>query len=92
MGLGKISLSQIDVAINQDLRAIFLPEKFIKRFFYYFYLTLKFVGKGATVKGITVNELNMTLMPLPPLAEQQRIVDLLEQALPEIQTLKQIQQ
>ena len=30
------------------------------------------------------------LIPLPPLAEQQRIVDLLEQALPEIQTLKEI--
>ena len=32
------------------------------------------------------------LIPLPPLAEQQRIVDLLEEALPEIQTLKEIQQ
>lgn len=29
------------------------------------------------------------LIPLPPLAEQQRIVDLLEKALPEIQTLKE---
>ena len=90
MGLGKISLAQIDVAINQDLRAIFLPEQFINKFFYYFYLTLNFIGKGATVKGITVSELNMTLIPLPPLAEQQRIVELLEQALPEIQTLKEI--
>lgn len=90
MGLGKISLAQIDVAINQDLRAIFLPEQFINEFFYYFYLTLNFIGKGATVKGITVSELNMTLIPLPPLAEQQRIVELLEQALPEIQTLKAV--
>lgn len=32
------------------------------------------------------------LIPIPPLAEQQRIVDLLEEALPEIQTLKDIQQ
>lgn len=30
------------------------------------------------------------LLPLPPLAEQRRIVDLLDQALPEIQTLKEI--
>ena len=30
------------------------------------------------------------LFPLPPLAEQRRIVDLLDQALPEIQTLKEI--
>lgn len=30
------------------------------------------------------------LIPIPPLAEQQRIVDLLERALPEIQTLKDI--
>ncbi|HFC8536890.1 TPA: restriction endonuclease subunit S [Neisseria bacilliformis] len=67
MGLGKIALAEIDVAINQDLRAIFLPECLNKHYFYHFYRTLKMEGKGATVKGITVEELHNTPFPLPPL-------------------------
>lgn len=41
-------------------------------------------------KELATSTAKNTVLPLPPLAEQQRIVDLLEQALPEIQTLKEI--
>ena len=88
MGLGKIALAEIDVAINQDLRAIFLPECLNKHYFYHFYRTLKMEGKGATVKGITVEELHNTPFPLPPLAEQQAIVEKLTRLLAEIDRLK----
>jgi len=82
MGLGKIVFNSIDVAINQDLRALFLPENLNKWYLYYFYSTLSFTGKGATVKGISLEELSNTLVPLPPLAEQHRIVERLDQLLP----------
>ena len=85
MGLGKIVFNEIDVAINQDLRAIFLPKNIDKWFMYYFYMTLSFVGKGATVKGISVKELSNILMPIPPYAEQQRIVLAIEEVLEEIE-------
>ena len=88
MGLGKIALAEIDVAINQDLRAIFLPECLNKHYFYHFYRTLKMEGKGATVKGITVEELHNTPFPLPPLAEQQAIVEKLSALLAEIDALE----
>ncbi len=88
MGLGKIAINSIDVAINQDLRAIFLPEKFDKGYFFHFYSTLIFAGKGATVKGVSLDEINNTLIPLPPFAEQKRIVEKLERLLLEIETLK----
>ena len=78
MGLGKIAFNNIDVAINQDLRALFLPDSINKMFFYFFYLTLSMTGKGATVKGISVNELSNVLVPLPPFAEQNRIVERME--------------
>lgn len=42
-------------------------------------------------KELATSTAKNTVLPLPPLAEQQRIVDLLEQTLPEIQTLKDIQ-
>ena len=88
MGLGKIALAEIDVAINQDLRAIFLPECLNKHYFYHFYRTLKMEGKGATVKGITVEELHNTPFPLPPLSEQQAIAEKLTRLLAEIDRLK----
>jgi len=41
-------------------------------------------------KELATSTVKNTVLPLPPLSEQQRIVELLEQALPEIQTLKGI--
>ena len=41
-------------------------------------------------KELATSTVKNTVLPLPPLAEQLRIVELLEQALPEIQTLKEI--
>jgi len=75
MGLGKILFNKIDVAINQDLRAIFLPRNIEKFYFYYFYKTLSFIHSGTTVSGIRREKLLDTLFPLPPLSEQKHIVE-----------------
>ena len=85
MGLGKISITGIDTAINQDLRAIDLNQYTEKKFFVYLYKTLSLKGSGVTVKGIKVDELHNLLIPLPPLAEQQRIVARLEELLPDVE-------
>lgn len=47
-------------------------------------------SKGVAYPAINDTRLMNGIIPLPPLDEQQRIVDLLERALPEIQTLKDI--
>ena len=67
------------------------------RYFIHLVLTSPFVFNsimsvqvGGTKEGLSASKAKELLIPLPPLAEQQRIVDLLEQALPEIQTLKDI--
>ncbi|WHY86313.1 N-6 DNA methylase [Neobacillus novalis] len=77
MGLGKIQINSIDVAINQDLKAIYLPEEILKEYFYYFYkgLDMKGTGTGTTVEGIKQAELLNMLVPIPPTAEQERIVE-----------------
>ena len=49
MGLGKISITKIDVAINQDLRALEFPNEVDIDFFYTFYLTQTIEGSGMTV-------------------------------------------
>lgn len=83
MGLDKIAINKISVAINQDLRAFYLDYKLIDpKFFIKFYKTLRFEGSGTTVKGIKKNELMVLLVPLPPLEEQRRIVTKLDELKP----------
>jgi len=75
MGLGKIVVNAIPVAINQDLRALIMPkDKINLTYFIYWYKTLSIIGGGMTVKGIKNEDLVKIPFPLPSLAEQQRIV------------------
>ena len=46
-------------------------------------------GKGIAIKGLSSNALHSVLIPLPPIEEQQRIVDKLEQILLLIEDLKE---
>jgi type I restriction enzyme, S subunit len=74
MGLGKIGEALIDVAINQDLKAVLLGEGVDKQYFINYFKTLTVVGSGMTVAGIKQDELLSFVVPLPSLAEQSRIV------------------
>ena len=74
MGLGQLSINTIDLAINQDLRAIFLSKHVDIDYCYNYFLTCKIEGAGMTVKGIKLDDLLAMQFPLPPLAEQRRIV------------------
>ena len=74
MGLGKVSINRVPVAINQDLRALSLSSLMSIDYCYIFLKTHGFEGSGLTVKGIKIEELLGIAFPLPPLAEQHRIV------------------
>ncbi len=86
MALGKVVISEIDVAINQDLKAISVNDKekldikYLLRFLESNKENIASMGKGATVKGITLDQLKAIKVPLPPLAEQRRIASILDQA------------
>ncbi|NLD16669.1 MAG: restriction endonuclease [Tissierellia bacterium] len=82
VGLGKIAVNVVDVAINQDLRALFLSKYIDKKYFLHYYSRKNVVGKGTTVKGIKREELLRYLFPLPPVAEQKRIVAKIEELVP----------
>lgn len=74
MGLGKLVISKIAVAINQDLKAFELPDEVNIDFFYILYQTRNISGKGTTVSGIKQEQLLALPAVLPPIEEQSRIV------------------
>ena len=92
MALGKIVRLSRPMAINQDLRAIWLYECINESYFVYFYSALKIVGRGTTVSGIRKEELMNFLIPLPPLSEQKRIVEKLNDVLAQIDIIDALQQ
>ena len=90
VGLGKVCMIAQDTAINQDLRAI-IPnseKKLLEKFLFWWCKSIahsiKKEGTGATVQGVKVPFVKSLQIPVPPLEEQKRIVELLDEAFEEI--------
>ncbi|RGP84796.1 hypothetical protein BC355_15930 [Vibrio cholerae] len=86
MALGKIAINSVDIAINQDLKALIIKDESVVDTEYLFRCIqskseeIVRQGKGATVKGITVDVLKNLQIPLPPLETQKQIAAVLEKA------------
>lgn len=86
MALGKVAINAIDIAINQDLKALFIKDyNVVDRNYLFRWLEsqsslIASEGKGATVKGITLPFLKGLNVPIPPLNEQKRIAAILDKA------------
>ena len=94
VGLGKVCLLGQDTAINQDLRGI-VPHSnkaLVVRYLYWWLKSIADVivseGTGATVQGVKLPFVKSLQIPVPPLAEQQRIVGLLDEAFEGLATAK----
>ena len=74
MGLGKVAINRVAMAINQDLKALELPEQVSLDFFLILYKTREVKGTGTTVAGIRQDQLLALPIALPPTEEQFRIV------------------
>ena len=73
MGLGKVAINRVALAINQDLKALELPNEVNTDFFLILYKTREVKGTGTTVSGIKQDQLLALPAALPPLEEQSRI-------------------
>jgi type I restriction enzyme S subunit len=81
MALGRVAFFDCDVAINQDLKAIFPKASLEKEFLFYWFQfnaeKIEAAGTGSTVKGIRLDLLREFDLLLPPLAQQKKIVAIL---------------
>jgi type I restriction enzyme S subunit len=81
MSLGKAAINDIDLAINQDLRALIPKVPLDADYLLHAILSLKEAivrkGSGATVKGVTQDELYQLKIFFPPINGQTRIAHLL---------------
>jgi len=81
MALGKAAINTVDLAINQDLRALVPIVPLNAEYLLHAFLSLKDEiikkGSGATVKGITQEELYKLEIAYLPLEDQIRIAHLL---------------
>lgn len=84
MAVGKAAINTVDIAINQDLKALFPIPAVHRRFLLHQLLAashdLERRATGATVKGITLDVLRELPVSLPPIEEQRRIAAILDQA------------
>lgn len=84
MAVGKAAINTIDMAINQDLKAI-MPREGVDRYFLLHFLLskaeyLECRAQGATVKGIKLELLRSLPFPDLSLKDQRRIAKILERA------------
>lgn len=103
MALGRVAFFDCDVAINQDLKAIFPKQSLAKEFLFYWFQynseKIEAAGTGSTVKGIRLDVLREFGLALPPHPEQQKIaailtavddkLDVISRQLTTTQTLRQ---
>lgn len=91
MSLGKIARPSVEVAINQDLKALFPCQGIDKTYLEYFWRSksglIQSKGTGTTVKGIRIEDIKNLEAPLAPENEQRRIADKLDNVLTRVDTL-----
>ena len=81
MGLGRAFINKVDIAINQDLKALIPNEKLDNTFLLWTIVNkreeIEGLGIGSTVKGIRLEVLRGLKFNLPPLPIQRKIASIL---------------
>jgi type I restriction enzyme, S subunit len=91
---GQITELNIEAATNQACATIvfykddFVLRKYVKLFFRKIYEEIRELAQGGAQPNLNLGKIKETLIPLPPLSEQQRIVAEIEKQLSKTKELK----
>ena len=90
--IGHLVINTEPMATNQGCKGL-IPRTQLQHKFLYYYLSsvvdlLNSLGTGATFKELSGGKLKEVTIPVPPLAEQERIVGLLDEAFAGLATAK----
>ncbi len=91
---GKSIISRIRTSINQDLKVVHVTSIQVAYLHAWFQSNLtrfKRLGSGTTVPGIKLDHLKSSLLPVPPISEQQRIVERINEIMPLIDRLEKLE-
>jgi type I restriction enzyme S subunit len=81
MGLGRAFINEVEMAINQDLKALIPNSKIDKKYLLWLIIQyrkyLEMLGNGSTVKGIRLEVFKNIKINLPPLPTQKKIAKIL---------------
>ncbi|MFZ5531493.1 MAG: restriction endonuclease subunit S [Pseudomonadota bacterium] len=92
MALGKAVIYDVDVAINQDLKAIFpraiLSTNYLYHWFNFHGHVIDDLGSGSTVKGVSIADLRKVKFQLPSYREQLEITAICDEMDAEISVLE----
>jgi type I restriction enzyme S subunit len=75
---GAMRVVTADMAINQDIRGLLLKPEINPFYLTYFFKTFTIASNGTIVQGITNATLLKVKVPVPPMAIQNEIVNLLD--------------
>jgi type I restriction enzyme S subunit len=82
--IGHLVINDVPMAFNQGCKGLVPPKDLEYKFLYYFLFSsvelLNSLGTGATFKELSATKLKQVPFPVPPLAEQERIVGILDEA------------
>lgn len=84
VGLGKVALTETPLCFSQDTQALSISDSLLNPKYSLYYLSravqiFKYDNRGTTISGVTKQQLSNLPFPLPPLAEQHRIVAKIEE-------------
>lgn len=95
VGLGNAFITQLDIAINQDLRGLVVDQNQMDTLYLLWFLkniSDKIIqdGSGTTVKGVNINTVRNYLIPKPNIKEQKQIASILSSVDEKIEVNKKI--
>ena len=94
--IGYVVIADKPLSTNQGFKSLYPFIDISKEFIYYFLLAekekIKLFASGTTFQELSASAFSKILIPLPPIAEQHRITQKVEQLLTIVDTIEQLQE